>query len=113
MAPSCTPQLKAVGGNIRAHATTTRLQLRKGRGETRVAKLIASPSMPEAEATFGIGAEGVTGAPVRPPACPPACQAGMASSCNVCVCIAAKVWLLLLGLQGRLLLPSVTADAKE
>ena len=55
-------QLKAVGGNIMAHATTTRLQLRKGRGENRVAKIIASPSMPEAEATFGIGAEGVTGA---------------------------------------------------
>ncbi len=51
-------QLKAVGGNIMAHATTTRLQLRKGRGETRVAKIIASPSQPEAEATFSIGAEG-------------------------------------------------------
>ena len=55
-------QLKAVGGNIMAHATTTRLQLRKGRGDTRVAKIIASPSQPEAEATFSIGAEGVTGA---------------------------------------------------
>lgn len=53
--------LKAVGGNIMAHATTTRLQLRKGRGATRIAKVIASPSMPEAEASFGIGAEGVTG----------------------------------------------------
>ena len=55
-------QLKAVGGNIMAHATTTRLQLRKGRGDARVAKIIASPSMPEAEATFSISAEGVTGA---------------------------------------------------
>jgi DNA repair protein RAD51 len=53
--------LKAVGGNIMAHATTTRLQLRKGRGATRIAKVIASPSMPEAEASFGIGPEGVTG----------------------------------------------------
>lgn len=60
--PPAPPQLKAVGGNIMAHATTTRLQLRKGRGETRVAKIIASPSQPEAEATFSIGAEGVTGA---------------------------------------------------
>lgn len=51
-------QLKAVGGNIMAHATTTRLQLRKGRGDTRVAKIIASPSQPEAEATFSIGPEG-------------------------------------------------------
>lgn len=48
-----------------AHATTTRLQLRKGRGDTRVAKIIASPSQPEAEATFSIGAEGVTGAEGR------------------------------------------------
>lgn len=55
--PPCA-QLKAVGGNIMAHATTTRLQLRKGRGETRVAKIIASPSQPEAEATFSIGPEG-------------------------------------------------------
>lgn len=58
-------QLKAVGGNIMAHATTTRLQLRKGRAETRVAKIISSPSQPEAEATFSIGAEGVTGAWVQ------------------------------------------------
>lgn len=57
-------QLKAVGGNIMAHATTTRLQLRKGRGETRIAKVIASPSMPEAEATFSIGNEGAGGAVV-------------------------------------------------
>ena len=47
------------GGNIMAHATTTRLWLKKGRGENRVVKIMASPSLPEREATFGIGAEGV------------------------------------------------------
>eukprot|EP00889_Picochlorum_renovo_P001454 jgi/Picre1/28484/NNA_003888.t1 len=56
------PTVKPIGGNIMAHATTTRLHLRKGRGETRIAKLVASPSMPEADATFGISPEGVTDA---------------------------------------------------
>ncbi len=35
------PQLKAVGGNIMAHATTTRIFLKKGRGENRIAKIQA------------------------------------------------------------------------
>ncbi|GBF99352.1 DNA repair protein RAD51 [Raphidocelis subcapitata] len=51
--------LKPIGGNIMAHATTTRVSIRKGRGETRVAKIVASPSLPEREASFGIGNEGV------------------------------------------------------
>jgi DNA repair protein RAD51 len=53
------PTMKAIGGNIMAHATTTRLWLKKGRGENRQCKIMASPSLPEREATFGIGAEGV------------------------------------------------------
>ncbi|KAI8463445.1 MAG: DNA recombination and repair protein Rad51 [Monoraphidium minutum] len=53
------PNFKPIGGNIMAHATTTRLQIKKGRGETRIAKIVASPSLPEREATFGIGPEGV------------------------------------------------------
>lgn len=56
------PQVKPIGGNIMAHATTTRLWVKKGRGENRVVKIVASPSLPEREATFGIGAEGVTDA---------------------------------------------------
>lgn len=56
------PAVKPIGGNIMAHATTTRLWLKKGRGENRVVKIMASPSLPEREATFGIGAEGVTDA---------------------------------------------------
>ncbi len=37
-----------------------RLYLRKGRGETRIAKVYDSPDMPESEATFAISPGGVT-----------------------------------------------------
>ena len=37
-----------------AHASTTRLSLRKGRGATRVAKIVDSPELPEAEAIYSI-----------------------------------------------------------
>eukprot|EP00937_MAST-01D_sp_MAST-1D-sp2_P007477 g7477.t1 len=52
--------LKPIGGNIVAHASTTRLKLRKGRGETRICKVFDSPNLPEAEAQFAIAAEGIT-----------------------------------------------------
>eukprot|EP00696_Hemimastix_kukwesjijk_P012718 gnl/Hemi2/25995_TR8729_c0_g1_i1.p1 gnl/Hemi2/25995_TR8729_c0_g1~~gnl/Hemi2/25995_TR8729_c0_g1_i1.p1 ORF type:complete len:336 (-),score=128.20 gnl/Hemi2/25995_TR8729_c0_g1_i1:193-1200(-) len=55
-------QSKPIGGNIMAHASTTRLSLRKGRGETRVCKIYDSPSLPEAEAVFAISTEGITDA---------------------------------------------------
>lgn len=51
--------LKPIGGNIIAHASHTRLKLRKGRGETRVMKVVDSPSLPESEATFAITEAGV------------------------------------------------------
>ncbi|MGA1775275.1 MAG: hypothetical protein ACO4BW_06610, partial [Nitriliruptoraceae bacterium] len=51
--------LKPIGGNIMAHASTTRLFLRKGKGETRVAKIVCSPFLPESEASFAIGDSGV------------------------------------------------------
>jgi len=51
---------KPIGGNIMAHASTTRLYLRKGRGESRICKIYDSPSLPEAEATFAITAHGIT-----------------------------------------------------
>ncbi|RYG48294.1 DNA repair protein RAD51 [archaeon] len=54
------PQVKPIGGNIMAHASTTRLFLRKGRGENRVCKVYDSPCLPEAEATFSIGATGIS-----------------------------------------------------
>ncbi|KAK8380694.1 hypothetical protein O3P69_007965 [Scylla paramamosain] len=50
---------KPIGGNIMAHASTTRLYLRKGRGETRICKIYDSPCLPEAEAMFGIFSYGV------------------------------------------------------
>jgi DNA repair protein RAD51 len=36
-----------------------RLSLRKGRGETRICKIYDSPNLPEAEAAFGIFADGI------------------------------------------------------
>mmetsp|Transcript_4415 Transcript_4415/g.8882 ORF Transcript_4415/g.8882 Transcript_4415/m.8882 type:complete len:344 (+) Transcript_4415:44-1075(+) len=50
---------KAIGGNIIAHASTTRLRLRKGRGENRICTIFDSPSLPEADAQFAVGASGV------------------------------------------------------
>ena len=41
---------KAIGGNIIAHASTTRLYLRKGRGENRILKVVDSPMIAESEA---------------------------------------------------------------
>ena len=41
-----------------AHASTTRLYLRKGRAEQRVCKIYDSPSLPEAEAVFAIYPDG-------------------------------------------------------
>lgn len=53
---------KPIGGNILAHASTTRISLRKGRGENRIAKIYDSPDLPESEATFAITAGGVADA---------------------------------------------------
>ena len=50
---------KPIGGNIMAHASQTRLYLRKGRGETRICKIYDSPSLPEAEAMFAISNGGI------------------------------------------------------
>lgn len=50
---------KPIGGNIMAHASTTRLSFRKGRGDSRVVKIYDSPSLPESECTFAISAEGI------------------------------------------------------
>ncbi|XP_060562312.1 meiotic recombination protein DMC1/LIM15 homolog [Ruditapes philippinarum] len=53
---------KPIGGNILAHASTTRLSLRKGRGETRICKIYDSPDRPESEATFAITPGGIADA---------------------------------------------------
>ncbi|KAJ2920176.1 hypothetical protein MD484_g137, partial [Candolleomyces efflorescens] len=50
---------KPIGGNIMAHASTTRLQLKKSRGNTRLCKIYDSPCLPESETTFAILAGGI------------------------------------------------------
>jgi DNA repair protein RAD51 len=50
---------KPIGGHIMAHASTTRLSLRKGRGETRICKIYDSPCLPESEAMYAISEGGI------------------------------------------------------
>ncbi len=50
---------KPIGGNIMAHASTTRLRLRKGRGENRIMTVFDSPTLPEADAQFAVSAAGI------------------------------------------------------
>ncbi len=50
---------KPIGGHIIAHASTTRLSLRKGRAESRVCKIYDSPCLPEAEAIYCISEGGI------------------------------------------------------
>ena len=50
---------KPIGGHIIAHASTTRLSLRKGRGESRILKVIDSPMLAEGEAIFAITEDGI------------------------------------------------------
>lgn len=50
---------KPIGGHIIAHASTTRLSLRKGRAESRVCKIFDSPCLPESEAMYAITQDGI------------------------------------------------------
>ncbi|PSG99972.1 MAG: DNA repair and recombination protein RadA [Nanohaloarchaea archaeon SW_4_43_9] len=50
---------KAIGGHIVAHNSAVRLYLRKGKKDKRVARLVDSPYMPEAEAVFKVADEGI------------------------------------------------------
>ncbi|KAI0879307.1 DNA repair protein rhp51 [Hypoxylon argillaceum] len=50
---------KPIGGNIMAHASTTRISLKKGRGETRIAKIYDSPCLPESDCLFAINEDGI------------------------------------------------------
>ncbi|KAL0578714.1 RecA recombinase Rhp51 [Marasmius crinis-equi] len=50
---------KPIGGNIMAHASTTRLQLKKSRGNTRSCKIYDSPCLPEMETQFAILPSGI------------------------------------------------------
>jgi meiotic recombination protein DMC1 len=53
---------KPIGGHIMAHASTTRISLRKTNGETRKAKIYDSPCLPENEVSFAITATGIADA---------------------------------------------------
>lgn len=74
--PYMANEKKPVGGNIMAHASTTRyvsvihftriyahsrysVQLKKGRGANRQAKIYDSPCLPESETTFAILSSGI------------------------------------------------------
>jgi len=52
---------QAIGGNIMGHAAHTRTFLRKGRNNLRIAKIVASPFLPEGEAPFRITERGIEG----------------------------------------------------
>ena len=48
-----------VGGHIVAHASQTRVYLRKSKGERRIARIADSPLLPENETVFAISSEGI------------------------------------------------------
>ncbi|MGC8629250.1 MAG: DNA repair and recombination protein RadA [Candidatus Micrarchaeia archaeon] len=48
-----------VGGNIIAHAATTRLYLRKSKEDKRIVRLVDSPNLPEGEVVIKITQEGI------------------------------------------------------
>ena len=50
---------QAVGGNIVGHASTYRIYLRRGKKDSRVAKLIDSPNLPDNETVFMIEGSGL------------------------------------------------------
>ncbi len=50
---------KPIGGHIIAHASTTRLYLKKGKAENRNCVVYGSPNLPESEATFSINSDGI------------------------------------------------------
>jgi DNA repair protein RadA len=51
---------RPIGGHIVAHTSTFRIYLRKGKAGKRVARLIDSPNLPEAEAVFTVSENGIT-----------------------------------------------------
>lgn len=50
---------KAIGGNIVGHACTYRMYLRRGKKDSRVAKLIDSPNLPDNETVFMVETNGL------------------------------------------------------
>ncbi len=50
---------RPIGGHIVGHSATFRVYLRKSKGGKRIARLIDSPNLPEAEAVFSVSEEGI------------------------------------------------------
>jgi DNA repair protein RadA len=50
----------AIGGNIVGHASTYRIYLRRGKKDSRVAKLIDSPDLPDGETMFFLTGKGIS-----------------------------------------------------
>ncbi|MEM0449367.1 MAG: DNA repair and recombination protein RadA [Methanomassiliicoccales archaeon] len=50
---------RPIGGHIVGHTATYRVYLRKSKGGKRIARLIDSPNLPEAEAVFTVSEEGI------------------------------------------------------
>ncbi len=50
---------RPIGGHIVGHSATFRVYLRKSKGGKRIARLIDSPNLPEAEAVFTVSEEGI------------------------------------------------------
>src|SRR5436309_718983 len=50
---------RPVGGHIVGHSATFRVYLRKSKGGKRIARLIDSPNLPEAEAVFSVSEDGI------------------------------------------------------
>lgn len=50
---------QAVGGHVLAHAPGVRVQLRRSRGNRRIARIVDAPHLPEGEAVFAITESGV------------------------------------------------------
>jgi DNA repair protein RadA len=50
---------RPVGGHVVGHTATFRLYLRKSKGEKRIARLVDSPNLPEAEAVFTVSKVGI------------------------------------------------------
>lgn len=50
---------KPIGGHVLAHASTTRLYFKKGKGEERICKVMDSPSIAEAQVVFRLAEDGI------------------------------------------------------
>ncbi|MBN1762194.1 MAG: DNA repair and recombination protein RadA [Methanomicrobia archaeon] len=50
---------RPIGGHVLGHTVTFRLYLRKSKGEKRIARLVDSPNLPEAEAVFSVTKAGI------------------------------------------------------